>query len=267
MTTAEHQHDPRTVSDALMAPFEGNEVGLLPRIICPPCSKSRTGVCDEHQKAKCNECGGYMTPRHIHISYVGHADVTARLLRVDPAWTWEPMAVDDTGRPAFDLDRDGNPVGLWIRLTVGGVTRLGYGSVPGNQNDAVKVLIGDALRNAALRFGVAWELWAKGDRSDPTRENATAGAGQASRNTGQNGRQNDTGQARNGKTPERSPADAARATLRAAAERNEWDLGRIAAVFEQQYGAALRETASAEDITAFTRALVGDPAHVLAGAS
>lgn len=84
---------------------------------------------------------------------------------------------------------------------------------------------------------------------------------------GQNGRQNDAGPARSGKAPERSPADAARATLRAAAERNEWDLGRIAAVFEQQYGAALRETASAEDITAFTRALVGDPAHVLAGAS
>ena len=84
--------------------------------------------------------------------------------------------------PVLDTDDSGNPVGLWIRLTVGNVTRLGYGSVPSGQPDAVKVLIGDALRNAAMRFGVALDLWAKGDRADPTAENATASAGKASRN-------------------------------------------------------------------------------------
>ncbi len=67
------------------------------------------------------------------------------------------------------------------------MTRLGYGSVPGSQPDAVKVLIGDALRNAAMRFGVALDLWAKGDRADPTAENATASAG---RRANGNGRSN-----------------------------------------------------------------------------
>ena len=32
-----------------------------------------------------------------------------------------------------------------------------------------------------MRFGVAVDLWAKGDRADPTRENATESGGQAAR--------------------------------------------------------------------------------------
>jgi hypothetical protein len=115
------------------------------------------------------------------LDYVGHADVTSRLLEADPAWTWEPLAYGEDGLPRFDLDERGNPVGLWIKLTVAGVTRLGYGSVPSTQGDAVKVLIGDALRNAAMRFGVAVDLWAKGDRLDPTAENPTGPAAKVSR--------------------------------------------------------------------------------------
>jgi hypothetical protein len=115
------------------------------------------------------------------LDYVGHADVTSRLLEADPEWNWEPLAKDEHGLPVFDLDKNGNPVGLWIRLTAGGVTRLGYGSVPSDQRDAVKVLIGDALRNAAMRFGVALDLWAKGDRADPTAENPSGSAGHVAR--------------------------------------------------------------------------------------
>lgn len=162
----------------LRTPFAAELVGKLPRVTCKACSEGR---CGDHKKAKCAECGNWISERHIHIDYVGHADTTDRLLSVDPEWNWEPKAEDEHGLPLFDTDKNGNPVGLWIKLTVGGVTRLGYGSCPSNQNDAVKVLIGDALRNAAMRFGVALDLWAKGDRADPTRENATASAGQASR--------------------------------------------------------------------------------------
>ena len=184
----------------LRTPFEAEVVGKLPRVICKACSEGR---CGDHQKAKCDECGNYISTRHIHIDYVGHADVTDRLLSVDPEWDWQPKATDpdpdllkaalasgdpeivrqviENAPPKFEEDRNGNPVGLWIKLTVGGKTRLGFGSCPSNQNDAAKVLIGDALRNAAMRFGVALDLWAKGDRADPTRENATASAGQASR--------------------------------------------------------------------------------------
>jgi hypothetical protein len=169
------------VAAQLRAPFAAEQVGKLPRIICPECSEARGRCCDEHTKSKCGDCGSYITERHIHLDYVGHADVTNRLLDVDPEWAWEPFATDSHGLPLCDTTSDGSPVGLWLRLTVAGVTRIGYGSCPANQNDAVKVLIGDALRNAAMRFGVATDLWAKGDRSDPSAENATASAGKASR--------------------------------------------------------------------------------------
>jgi hypothetical protein len=96
----------------------------------------------------------------VFLDYVGHADVTARLLEVDPFWTWEPFAVDAQGLPAR------NGADLWIRLTICGVTRIGVGD-----GKSTKECIGDAIRNAAMRFGVALELWAKGDR-DYDREQA-----------------------------------------------------------------------------------------------
>ena len=164
----------------LRKPFPPELVGKLPRVTCGDCSDRRK-ECGKHNKVKCGICGAYVSEKHIHIDYVGHADVTSKLLEVDPEWNWEPKAEDERGMPVFDLDREGSPVGMWIKLSVGGVTRLGYGSCPSGQPDAVKVLIGDALRNAAMRFGVALDLWAKGDRADPTAENATASAGQAKR--------------------------------------------------------------------------------------
>jgi hypothetical protein len=97
----------------------------------------------------------------IQLDYVGHANVTARLLDVDPEWTWEPLATNEYGLPIFDYTQNGQPIGLWIKLTVCGHTRLGYGSVQAGAFDAVKQLIGDAIRNAAMRFGVALDLWSK----------------------------------------------------------------------------------------------------------
>lgn len=95
----------------------------------------------------------------IMLDYVGHAALTDRLLDADPAWNWEPLALDAAGLPALDANG-----GLWIRLTVCGQTRLGYGHAGTKKGgDAVKELIGDALRNAAMRFGAALDLWHKGD--------------------------------------------------------------------------------------------------------
>lgn len=87
----------------------------------------------------------------VMLDYVGHAAVTDRLLTVDPEWSWEPMAFDQFGSPM--LDKDGN---LWIRLTICGMTRIGVGD-----GKSMKERVGDALRNAAMRFGVALDLWAK----------------------------------------------------------------------------------------------------------
>ena len=95
----------------------------------------------------------------IQLDFVGHGFITARLLDVDPQWNWEPVAFDEHGLPL--LDEFG---GLWVRLTVCGVTRLGYGDAGGRKgNNAIKESIGDALRNAGMRFGLALDLWCKGD--------------------------------------------------------------------------------------------------------
>ena len=114
------------------------------------------------------ESVGKLPKGGVMLDYVGHAAVTDRLLTVDPDWTWEPFALGPDGLPA--PDREGN---LWIRLTVCGVTRIGVGD-----GKNAKERIGDALRNAAMRFGVALDLWAKenlvefaqaaqGHRADP----------------------------------------------------------------------------------------------------
>jgi hypothetical protein len=92
------------------------------------------------------------------LSYVGHAATTDRLLAVDPNWSWEPVAFDEQGLPAFDARK-----GLWIRLTVCGVTRYGYGD-----GSSVKECIGDAIRNAAMRFGVALDLWSRDELEQVT---------------------------------------------------------------------------------------------------
>lgn len=131
----------------LRAPFPPNQISKLPK----PYKK-------DSPKGKCSECGGYHGLPAVHLDYVGHAALTDRLLDTDPAWTWEPVA-DPAGH--------GLPVapgGMWIKLTVCGVSRYGFGHPDGKSGgDAVKETIGDALRNAAMRFGAALDLWHKGE--------------------------------------------------------------------------------------------------------
>lgn len=131
----------------LREPFPANQISKLPK----PYKK-------DSPKGKCAECGGYHGLPAVHLDYVGHAALTDRLLDADPMWTWEPVA-DPTsaGLPVA-------PGGMWIKLTVGGVSRYGFGHPDGKTGgDAVKEVIGDALRNAAMRFGAALDLWHKGD--------------------------------------------------------------------------------------------------------
>ncbi len=102
---------------------------------------------------------GQLPRAGIKLDYVGHAAVTDRLLKADPAWTWEPLAFGDDGRPLIIVR--GSEASLWIRLTVGDVTRIGVGTTKADAFDVEKQLIGDAIRNAAMRFGVALDLWSK----------------------------------------------------------------------------------------------------------
>jgi hypothetical protein len=139
----------------LRTPFDPNDISKLPKP-----TKAQTDAIKADFKAgvRCVECGGWHHPKVVHLDYVGHAALTDRLLDADIAWTWEPLSMDPNGLPVMD-----GHGGMWIRLTVCEITRLGYGHAGDKEGgDAIKEVIGDALRNAAMRFGAALDLWRKG---------------------------------------------------------------------------------------------------------
>lgn len=141
----------------LSKPFEQDEVEKLPKQIrrddkdydyCKPGTRVSA---DGHH------CGGRHA-RSMHLDYIGHAGITDRLNQVDPQWTWEPMGLTPAGTPYLS---DG---GMWGKLTVLGVTRIGFGDAQGKTGpNATKEIIGDFLRNAAMRFGVGTYLWGKSE--------------------------------------------------------------------------------------------------------
>ena len=138
----------KTGLDLMREPFPAHQISKM-------CRSTKK----DNAKGKCPKCNGWHGLPAIQLDYVGHAALTDRLLSADPAWQWEPLAVGADGYPV--IDRDG---GMWIKLTVCGVTRYGYGDAQGKLGgDAMKERIGDALRNAAMRFGAALDLWHKGD--------------------------------------------------------------------------------------------------------
>jgi len=140
----------------LRNPFPPEQISKLPK---PTKAQTEDLKANINNGIRCGLCGGWHHKNTVHLDYVGHAALTARLLDVDPLWNWEPFAVDDNGSPK--LDKDG---GMWIRLTICSLTRLGYGDAEGKTGpSATKERIGDALRNAAMRFGAALDLWSKAD--------------------------------------------------------------------------------------------------------
>lgn len=101
----------------------------------------------------------------VILDYVGHAEVTERLNDVDPEWTWDFVGVSDDGGPLVRVSADGKVHELWITMTVGGVTRPAVGTAKAEawSGEIAKELISDGLRNGAMRFGVALNLWKKHD--------------------------------------------------------------------------------------------------------
>lgn len=157
----------------LREPFPEHQISKLPK---PTKAQTDEVKADFKKGIRCELCNTWHHPKVVHLDYVGHAALTDRLLDVDPFWSWEPLAMDGNGLPL--LDKDG---GMWIKLTICGVTRLGYGDAEGKTGgNAVKERIGDALRNAAMRFGAALDLWHKGDLHQESDEETTktdAGSG------------------------------------------------------------------------------------------
>lgn len=135
---------PADVWEALAAPFPPDQIEKLPK----PLSR-------DAQRGNCRECGGYHGLPAVHLDYVGHAGITMRLNEVvTPAgWSWEPVSFGPDGLPAVGRE-------FWIRLTIAGVTKYGVGDDYGT---SAKQAIGDALRNAAMRFGIGTYLWSKSE--------------------------------------------------------------------------------------------------------
>lgn len=149
--------------DLLRSPFAEHQISKLPK----PTKQQTDEVKSDFKKGvRCEVCGGWHHPKVVHLDYVGHAALTDRLLDCDLNWNWEPTVINQDGSPKVDSNG-----GLWIKLTVCGVTRLGYGHPDGKSGgDSIKETIGDALRNAAMRFGAALDLWHKGDLHDSKNE-------------------------------------------------------------------------------------------------
>ena len=93
------------------------------------------------------------------LDFVGHADVTKMLLEISAEWTWEPVAFDNDGLPAYRVENGMAHMAGW--MTIHGVRRLGIGSVQASKPDLLKELVSDFIRNAAMRFGVCLALWTK----------------------------------------------------------------------------------------------------------
>lgn len=98
------------------------------------------------------------------LDYVGHAEVTKILLEIDPLWSIEPAALDEAGLPAREKIGTMVQAGFW--MTVLGHRRYCVGSVEDRKVDIGKELVSDAIRNGAMRFGIALSLWSKEEWGD-----------------------------------------------------------------------------------------------------
>jgi hypothetical protein len=100
----------------------------------------------------------------ITLDFVGHADITRILIEIDPHWSIEPVAFDEAGLPA--RTKIGNMIQAGFWMTVLGQRRYCVGSVEERKQDIGKELVSDAIRNGAMRFGVALSLWTKAEWED-----------------------------------------------------------------------------------------------------
>ena len=106
------------------------------------------------------------------IDYVGHADVTLMLLAIDPAFEYGWVEDQHNGIMAIEETKDLYVLNGW--LTLHGVTRKGVGTCEKRKQEYHKELIGDLLRNCAMRFGVATSLWSRAEAVEAAVESPPA---------------------------------------------------------------------------------------------
>lgn len=98
------------------------------------------------------------------FKYISHGLVTERLNHVDPNWSSQMV----TEHIYYDDDKRPHCGAVTIALTIGSVTRVETGGpqnitgsekFPYNFADEMKNAYSDALKRAAMRFGVALSMW------------------------------------------------------------------------------------------------------------
>jgi hypothetical protein len=130
--------------DELRREFEPAQVGKLPRIT------KKDGV-----ESWCDTCRQKLKP-HIHIDFVGHANVTDRLNHVAPDWSYTIDHIETVG---------GHIAGIQGTMTIGGKSLPESGALdrPGPWGEELKLAISDFICRGAMRFGVGLDLWIKGE--------------------------------------------------------------------------------------------------------
>lgn len=137
------QHDAE-YREHLRKPFDPAQVGKLPRVTDKTSAETWCETCKQKLK------------RHIHIDFVGHANVTDRLNHEAPDW-------------AYTIDRietvDGHILGVLGTMTIGGKSIHEAGAVARQSDwgEELKLAVSDFIVRGAMRFGVGLDMWIKGD--------------------------------------------------------------------------------------------------------
>lgn len=100
---------------------------------------------------------------NVKLDYMGHADCTLALIDIDPTFSYG-WVTNEKGLMAIEIRGDRLIIEGWLVLH--GVRREGVGTCAKSKGEPEKELIGDLLRNCAMRFGVATALWSKADRHE-----------------------------------------------------------------------------------------------------
>lgn len=134
--------------ELLALPFDDDAVSIRPEVYCQSCAE---GSCwHGHKVEVCAKCGALVSTEHVHVEYIPHEHVRARLDQVDPNWSCVPAAIDGNGMPLLDQGC------VWVRLTVAGKTVYGVGDGHGGKGNGRhrQTAFTFAFKHAAEQLGV-----------------------------------------------------------------------------------------------------------------
>lgn len=126
----------------------------------------------DSEKGQCDVCGGFHGLPAMHLDYMGHAEVTLALLDADPLWNWGAVC-DEFGTPI--IVKEGSRFVMWGWLEVCSVRRVCVGTCDAGKGEPEKELIGDLIRNGAMRFGIGVKLWSKATKADAAGSGGSGG--------------------------------------------------------------------------------------------